>query len=58
MQDLPAKPSPSGQLRLQFDSIQLRRMSAEDRQHAVTRLAILLTEAAGAAATEQHNDGW
>lgn len=46
MQDLPAKPSSPKQLQMQFDSTRLRGMSPHDRQQAVTRLAILLTEAA------------
>jgi hypothetical protein len=32
-------------------------MSPPDRQQAVTRLAILLTEAAGVGEAEQHDDG-
>jgi hypothetical protein len=51
------RPSSPKQMRMQFDSTRLRGMSPQDRQQAVTRLAILLTEAAGAAATEQHDDG-
>jgi hypothetical protein len=42
---------------MQFDSTRLRGMGPHDRQQAVTRLAILLTEAAGAAAAEHHDDG-
>ncbi len=49
MPDLPAKPTLPRQLQMQFDSTRLRGMSPQDRQQAVTRLAILLTEAAGAA---------
>ncbi|MGY6411859.1 MAG: hypothetical protein ACXIUV_12665 [Alkalilacustris sp.] len=49
MPDLPAKLSLPRQLQMQFDSTRLRGMSPQDRQQAVTRLAILLTEAAGAA---------
>ena len=49
MPDLPAKLTLPRQLQMQFDSTRLRGMSPQDRQQAVTRLAILLTEAAGAA---------
>ena len=49
MPDLPAKPTLPRQLQMQFDSTRLRGMSPQDRQQAVTRLAVLLTEAAGAA---------
>lgn len=57
MQDPSAKPSSPKQLRMQFDSARLRGMSPHDRQQAVTRLAILLTEAAGTAETERNDDG-
>jgi hypothetical protein len=39
-----------------LDSTRLRGMSPIDRQHAVTRLAILLTEAVGAGEAEQHDE--
>lgn len=54
MPDLPARPTLPRQLQMQFDPTRLRGMSPQDRQQAVTRLAILLTEAAGAA--EQGGD--
>lgn len=54
MPDLPARQTSPKQLQMQFDSTRLRGMSPQDRQQAVTRLAILLTEAAGAA--EQGGD--
>lgn len=57
MQDLTARPSSPKQLQMQFDSTRLRGMSSHDRQQAVTRLAILLTEAAGAAEPEGDDDG-
>jgi hypothetical protein len=57
MQDLPARPSSPKQMQMQFDSVRLRGMNPYDRRQAVTRLAILLTEAAGAAAVEQDDDG-
>lgn len=41
---------------MQFDSTRLRGMSPQDRQQAVTRLAILLTEAARAAEQEGGDD--
>ncbi|WP_404385114.1 hypothetical protein [Caenispirillum salinarum] len=40
-----------------FASTRLRGMSLHDRQQVVIRLAILLTEAAGAAGTEGRDDG-
>lgn len=42
---------------MQFDPALLRGMDPHDRQQAVMRLAILLTEAAGAARPEEHDDG-
>ncbi len=57
MQDLPARPSSPKQLQMQFDSTRLRGMSPLDRQQTVTRLAILLTEAAGAGEPEGADDG-
>ena len=57
MQDLTARPSSPKQTQMQFDSTRLRGMSPHDRQQAVTRLAILLTEAAGTVAAEHHDDG-
>ncbi|WP_186400405.1 hypothetical protein [Stappia sp. P2PMeth1] len=56
MPDLPVKPTFPKQLQMQFDSTRLRGMSPQDRQQAVTRLAILLTEAAGAAEQEGNDD--
>jgi hypothetical protein len=40
-----------------LDSTRLRGMTALERQQAVTRLALLLTEAAGAVDAEQSDDG-
>ena len=57
MQDRPARPSSPKQMQMQFDSMRLRGMTPHDRQQVVTRLAILLAEAAGAATAEEHNDG-
>ncbi len=57
MKDLPAKPSSPRQLRMQFNSTQPRGMNSRDRQQAVTRLATLLTEAAGIAEPEEQDDG-
>jgi hypothetical protein len=54
MPDLPATQTSPKQLQMQFDPTRLRGMSPQDRQQAVTRLAILLTEAGGAA--EQEGD--
>lgn len=56
MPDLPVKPTFPKQPQMQFDSTRLRGMSPQDRQQAVTRLAILLTEAAGAAEQEGDDD--
>lgn len=57
MQDPRTRPSPPQQLLIALDSTRLRGMSPLDRRQAVTRLAILLTEAAGAADTERDDDG-
>jgi hypothetical protein len=57
MQDLPARPHSPKQLQMQFDSTRLRGMSPLERQQTVTRLAILLTEATGAAEPEWTDDG-
>jgi hypothetical protein len=57
MQDLRASPYSPKQLQMQFDSTRLRGMSPLDRQEAVTRLAIVLSEAAGAAEPEGSDDG-
>lgn len=57
MQNLPARLSSPKQLQMQFDPVLLRGMSPHDRQQAVARLAILLTEAAGAAKAEEPDDG-
>lgn len=57
MQDLPIKPSCPRQLQMQFDSKRLRGMSPQERRQVVTRLAILLTEAAGASEPEGGDDG-
>ncbi|PTX39745.1 hypothetical protein IQ03_05137 [Gemmobacter caeni] len=54
MPDLPATQTSPKQLQMQFDSTRLRGMSPQDRQQAVARLAMLLTEAVGAA--EQEGD--
>lgn len=56
MPDLPARPTLPRQLQMQFDSSRLRGMSPQDRQQAVTRLAILLTESAGAVEQEGDDD--
>ena len=56
MQDPWTKPSPPRQLLIALDSTRLRGMSPTDRRQAVTCLAILLTEAAGAVDAE-HDDG-
>lgn len=57
MQDLPSRPSLPKQLQMRFDSTRLRGMSPPDRRQAVTRLAILLIEAACAAEPEGSDDG-
>ena len=57
MQDLPVGLSSPKQLQMQFDPVLLRGMNPHDRQQAVARLAILLTEAAGAAKAEEPDDG-
>lgn len=49
-------PTPK-QLLMPLDSTRLRGMTALERQQAVTRLALLLTEAAGAVDAEQSDDG-
>lgn len=56
MSDLPARPTSPRQLQMQFDSTRLRGMSPQDRQEAVMRLAILLTEAVRAAEQEGDDD--
>jgi len=56
MQPPPKKPLPPRQLPIVFDSTRLGRMSLHDRRQAVTCLAMLLTEAAGAAAREGADD--
>ena len=57
MQDPRTRPSPPRQLLIALDSTRLRGMSPHDRRQAVTRLATLLTEAAGAAADAERDDG-
>ncbi|GEK70378.1 hypothetical protein SAMN04244581_02617 [Paracoccus denitrificans] len=57
MQDLPTGPSRPRQLQMQFDSERLRGMSPRERQQVLTRLAILLAEAAGASELEGGDDG-
>jgi hypothetical protein len=44
-------------LQMQFDSERLRGMSPRERQQVLTRLAILLAEAAGASELEGGDDG-
>jgi hypothetical protein len=56
MQDSRTKPSPPRQLLIALDSTRLRAMSPHDRRQAVTRLATLLTEAAGTAADAERDD--
>ena len=57
MRDPRPKPSSPTQLLMPLDSTRLRGMSPLDRKRAVTRLAILLTEAAGAVEAEPRDDG-
>ena len=56
MQDPRTNVSPPRQLLIALDSTRLRGMSPLDRCQAVMRLAVLLTEAAGAAETERDDD--
>lgn len=56
MQDRRTRPSPPRQLLIALDSTRLRGMSPHDRRQAVTRLATLLAEAAGAAAEVERDD--
>ncbi|WGF90834.1 hypothetical protein [Marinivivus vitaminiproducens] len=58
MQDPRTKPSSPAQLMMPLDSTLLQGMSSLDRQQAVRRLAILLTEAAaGVVDAERRDDG-
>jgi hypothetical protein len=57
MQDPRTKPSPPTQLLMPLDSTRLRGMSPLERKQAVTRLAILLTEATEAVEVEPRDDG-
>lgn len=57
MQDPRSRSSTPKQLQMQFASTRLRGVSLHDRQQIVTRLAILLTEAAGVADAEGDADG-
>ena len=57
MQDPWTRPPSPKQLLMLLDSTRLRGMTPLDRQHAVTRLALLLTEAAGGADAEESDDG-
>lgn len=57
MQDLPTGPSSPRQLQMQFDSERLRGMSPRERQQVLTRLAILLAEAAGTSEPEEDDGG-
>ncbi len=57
MQTPLTKPSPPRQLLIALDSTRLRGMSPDDRRQAVTRLAILLAEAACAPDAERDDDG-
>lgn len=57
MQDLPTGPSSPRQLQMQFDSERLRGMHPRERQQVLTRLTILLAEAAGTSKLEQDDDG-
>ena len=56
MQDPRTKVSAPRQLLIALDSTRLRGMSPLERRQAVTRLGILLTEAAGTADTERADD--
>ena len=57
MQDPHPKPLPPRQLLIALDSTRLRGMSSLDRHQVVTRLALLLTEAARTADGERDDDG-
>ena len=57
MQDPWTRPPSPKQLLMPLDSTRLRGMTPLERQQAVTRLALLLTEAAGAVDAEQSDDG-
>jgi len=57
MQDPWTRPPSPKQLLMPLDSTRLRGMTPLERQQAVTRLALLLTEAAGAADAEESDDG-
>ncbi|MDF3907835.1 hypothetical protein [Paracoccus sp. AS002] len=57
MQDLPTGPSSPRQLQMQFDSKRWHGLSPRERQQVLTRLAILLAEAAGTSKLEQDDDG-
>jgi len=57
MQDPKTKASPPTQLLMPLDSTRLRGMSPLERKQAVTRLAILLTEATEAVEVEPRDDG-
>ncbi|MEO1204045.1 MAG: hypothetical protein AAFX10_15175 [Pseudomonadota bacterium] len=56
MQDPKTKPSSQTQLMMPLDSRLLRGFSSLDRQQAVRRLAILLTEAAAGAVDAERRD--
>ncbi len=56
MQDPRTNVSPPRQLLIALDSARLRGMSPLDRRQAVTRLAMLLMEAVGAAEMERDDD--
>src|SRR3954452_817275 len=57
MQGRRARTSPPRQLLIALDSTRLRGMSPHDRRQAVTWLATLLAEPAGAAAGMERGDG-
>jgi len=57
MQDPKTKTSSPTQLLMPLDSTRLRGMSPLERKQAVTRLAILLTEATEAVEVEPRDDG-